>query len=141
MREFKKKKLEIEKWAEKGKKELKATTRQFATGCQKFNSLWEDLMKQQAVMKEQVEKMSHLRKSHSFDNDRLPLELNGSWMYGGSSARRLSVGVAEPDLSEVSRTMSQGSQGGVQKKRPFEYRLQAMPPAIKEEQEIAKEDN
>lgn len=79
VRSYSRKKLELERWVEHEKREIKKTKRHFMQGCMRLSSLLDHLVKEQDRMKDAVgsmrkgtdrrESQERLRKSHSFDSE------------------------------------------------------------------------
>ena len=60
------KKLELDKWVQEEKKEIKKTKRYFIQGCMRLSSLLEHLAKEQGRMKDAVNSM----RNHTNNNSR-----------------------------------------------------------------------
>lgn len=54
VRTYNRKKVELEKWVEKEKREIKMTRRYFMQGCMRLSSLLDHLVKEQGRMKSAV---------------------------------------------------------------------------------------
>jgi hypothetical protein len=54
VRTYSKKKLELERWVEKEKREIKMTKSHFMQGCMRLSSLLDHLVKEQGRMKDAV---------------------------------------------------------------------------------------
>lgn len=68
VRTYNKKKLELERWVDNEKREIKETKRHFMQGCMRLSSLLDHLVKEQGRMKDAVSSIrnrSHRSKASS----------------------------------------------------------------------------
>jgi len=128
VRSYSKKKLELERWVEKEKREIKKTKRHFMQGCMRLSSLLDHLVKEQGRMKNAVSSMRKgnqarqeeeqpktqlpLRKSHSFDSE---LKRHEEYLQEQIFDDRIKQAPSEGFNTDSGRCLSDGSSLGAAK--------------------------